>query len=148
MPRLQRQAVEGTHLILYDGVCGLCNRFVRFVLAHDHARLFQFASLQSRVAESALSTFGLDPGDLATFYLLPGHGTGASFPLSKSRATLFVLDALGWPWRAARIFALLPASAADGLYDLVAQNRHRLFGKLELCPRPGPEHRDRFIDQS
>jgi predicted DCC family thiol-disulfide oxidoreductase YuxK len=145
MSRLQIQGGYETHLILYDGVCGLCNRFVRFVVAHDRAHIFQFASLQSRVAQSALSPFGLDPSDLTTFYLLPRHGTGGSFPLSKSRATFFVLGALGWPWRAARVLAVLPSSATDRLYDALAENRYRLFGRHELCAMPRADDPDRFI---
>jgi predicted DCC family thiol-disulfide oxidoreductase YuxK len=146
MVGLREQGEDGPHLILYDGVCGLCNRLIRFVLAHDSARLFRFASLQSAAARSALGPSGLSPNSLTTFYLLPNHGRNGSFPLDKSRAALFVMIALGWPWKAAAILGILPTSMADRLYDIVARNRCRLFGRQEQCELPLPEHRSRFTE--
>jgi predicted DCC family thiol-disulfide oxidoreductase YuxK len=145
MVELPKQA-EGPHLILYDGLCGLCNRLIRFVLVRDRAGRFHFASLQSPMARSALATFNLNPDSLTTFYLLPGGGANPTFPLDKSRAALFVVTALGWPWKAAAVLGFLPTSLTDRLYDAVARNRYRLFGRQEQCNLPSAEHLSRFRD--
>ena len=137
---------EGAHLILYDGVCGLCSRFNQFVIAYDRSRLFHFASLQSAAGRAALQRFGADCDELTTFYVLANYRSASPAPLSKSRAALFVATRLGWPWRAASLFYLVPKALAEQLYDLVARHRYRMFGRYERCPLPDPAHRDRFID--
>ena len=87
-------------IILYDGVCGLCNRFNRFVLARDPAGRFRFAALQSALAGQILARHGRDPRDLDTLYLVLGHGRPGERLLRKSDAALWILRELGGPWRA------------------------------------------------
>ena len=134
------------HLMLYDAVCGLCNRVNRFVLARDRAGLFRFASLQSDAAREALRPHGRDPRSLDTFFVLADQGTVRERLLSRSDAALFVLEAVGGAWRLLSFFRAVPRPFRDLVYDLVARHRYRLFGRSETCPVPPPEHRARFID--
>ena len=138
--------MSGRHLILYDGVCGLCNRLNRFVLERDAVAVFQFASLQSRLGQSILRGYGRDPDKLETLYVVVNYGSESAVLLSKSRAALFVLKTLGGPWRLAASLGVLPHRLLDWAYDLVARHRYRVFGRYENCLMPGPEYETRFID--
>jgi predicted DCC family thiol-disulfide oxidoreductase YuxK len=137
---------EGAHLVLYDGVCGLCHGLVQFILKRDKRGVFHFAALQSSVARTILQPFGSNPDDLSTFFVLLNYRGSAPRQLSKGRAVIFVADALGWPWRVVRPLAVLPSVILDGLYDLIARNRYRMFGRRDECLIPQPEDRRRFID--
>jgi predicted DCC family thiol-disulfide oxidoreductase YuxK len=137
---------EGRHLLLFDGVCGLCASLVQFVLARDPAGVFHFASLSSPEGRSIVTRHGGDPDDVSTVYVVADYRTPGPRPLTRSRAALFVLGALGWPWKAATLFGLLPTALLDRAYDVVARNRYRVFGRREQCLMPRPEWRDRFID--
>ena len=139
-------AGEGEHLLLYDGVCGLCNRVNRFVLRRDRAGTFDFAALQSRTAREVLAPFGVDPGQLRTFYVIAGYRGADPILLERSRAALFVLRTLGGPWKALTLLGVLPRTLLDAAYDAVARRRYRLFGRFDVCPLPAPEHRRRFLD--
>jgi predicted DCC family thiol-disulfide oxidoreductase YuxK len=88
---------EGRHLLLYDGVCGLCDRLVQFVLTHDGRGLFRFAPLQSATGRALIERSGADPDDLTTFYVVRDYGSPRAQTLVKGRAALFVARALGWP---------------------------------------------------
>lgn len=136
------------HLVLYDGVCGLCNRIVQFLLVHDHQAVFSFASLQSPIGQTMVERFGGDSSELATFYVLPNYRAEHVTMLNKSTAALFVAGELGWPWTIARLARVLPTAIRDGLYDVIARSRYRLFGRLDSCVVPQPEFRRRFIDLS
>ena len=90
---------EGAHLVLYDGVCGLCSRLVQFVLRHDTRCVFSFASLQSAIGQAMVRKAGGDPRDLNSFYVVANYRAVDSRAFTKSDATLFVLARLGWPWK-------------------------------------------------
>jgi predicted DCC family thiol-disulfide oxidoreductase YuxK len=134
------------HLILYDGVCGLCNRLNQFVLPRDRRGTFDFASLQSGMGRSVLRRFGKNPGDLNTFYVVTNYRSDSPALLSKSRASLFLVKELGGPWRWLGLFGVLPTALLDWGYDLVARNRYRFFGRYETCLMPSDEYKTRFID--
>jgi predicted DCC family thiol-disulfide oxidoreductase YuxK len=134
------------HLILYDGVCGLCDRLIRFVLRHDAADGFRFAPLQGPLAIDLLRRYGRDARDLDTVYVVANHGQAGEALLSKGRAILFVLKGLGGVWSWSRIFGVLPTSFIDLVYDGVARHRYRWFGRHESCPLPEARHRAKFID--
>lgn len=134
----------GRHLVLYDGVCALCSRLVQFLLTHDRQCAFRFASLQSPKGREAVEDSGSE--DLTTFYVIANYQTTLARRLSKGRAALFVISALGWPWKVAGLFGALPTASLDRLYDLVARNRYRVFGRPDHCLTPRPEYRSRFID--
>ncbi len=132
-----------THVILYDGVCGLCNGLVRFVLPRDRRRLFKFAQLQSPIAEAALAPFERGAQALDTFYVIENYGGPDAQLHWKSRAAFAVARGLGWWWVAP--LRLVPRGLADVIYDIVARNRYRWFGKHDTCPIPDPQHRSRFL---
>ena len=135
-------------IILYDGVCGLCHRLNRFVLARDQAGRFRFAALQSALAGEILARHCRDPRDLDTLYLVLGHGGPDERLLRKSDAALRILRELGGAWRAASLLRVVPRPLRDLAYDLVARSRYRLFGRYDTCPLPDPRHRARFLDLS
>ena len=131
-------------VVLYDGVCGLCNRVVRFVLRRDREAVFRFAALQSPLAEGVLAQHGARASDLDTFYVVDGKEL-----FSRSDAVVFVLRMLGGRWAvAAGAFQIVPRRIRDWVYKTVARNRYRLFGKYETCPLPTAEQRERFVERS
>lgn len=143
---LPRESTAGQHLILYDGVCGLCDRLNQFVLPRDPGGLFDFASLQSETGRSIVRRFGRNPDDLDTFYVVADYRTGSPALLSKAYAGLFVMKMVGPPWSWLGALRLLPRALLDWGYDLTARHRYRLFGRYDSCLLPRPEYRDRFID--
>jgi predicted DCC family thiol-disulfide oxidoreductase YuxK len=138
--------VAGAHLVLYDGVCGLCNRLLQFVIRRDHGGVFRFASLQSAVGRSIVERSGGDPGELTSFYVIAEYQTPAARMLDRSDAAVFVAGVLGWPWRAVRLIRFVPRALRDRAYDVVARSRYRVFGRFDHCLIPSPELRNRFID--
>jgi predicted DCC family thiol-disulfide oxidoreductase YuxK len=137
---------EGAHLVLYDGVCGLCSRLLQFLLKHDHRGVFTFASLQSATGRATVERFGGNPNELTSFCVLANYRADDARMFSRSSAVLFVVRELGWPWKAAVLMRVLPTPILDRLYDGVARTRYRLFGRLEHCPTMPPELRGRFIE--
>jgi len=137
---------QGVHLVLYDGVCGLCNRLLQFLLEHDDAAVFTFASLQSPVGRAMVERFGGDPDELISFYVVANYRAGGAQLLSRSSAALFVAGQLRWPWKAARLLRILPSAIREYIYNVIARNRYRVFGRYDQCLVPSPEFRHRFID--
>jgi predicted DCC family thiol-disulfide oxidoreductase YuxK len=138
--------LQGAPVVLYDGVCGLCNRLNRFILKRDRRNLFRFAPLQGRFARQVLERHGKDPRDLDTLYLVLDPGRPSERILWKARAVLEILRNLGGVWKLSAVLRVLPARLLDRLYDLVAKYRYRIFGKLESCPIPAPGEREKFIE--
>ena len=146
--RSPQPSPAGSHLVLYDGVCGLCNRLLHFVLLRDGRAVFRFASLQSDIGRAMVARFGGNPDDLTTLYVVADYQSEKARALTRSRGALFIARRLGWPWNLALAFRVLPAALLDRLYDVVASSRYRIFGRYDQCPIPRPEHRTRFIDAS
>lgn len=134
-------------IIFYDGVCGLCNRLVQFVLRHDKRDYFRFAALQSNLARSTLQRHDRDAEDLDTVYVVVQYDQPTERLLARSDAILFLLKQLGGIWRVAALGKVLPRPVRDSIYGLVARNRYRVFGKSESCMVPAPKHRAKFLDQ-
>jgi predicted DCC family thiol-disulfide oxidoreductase YuxK len=134
-------------IIFYDGVCGLCNRLVRFVLKHDQRDWFRFAALQSDFARNILRQHNCDRDDLDRFYLVLDYQQSSERLLSRNDAAVEVLRQLGGRWRAlAALLALSPKQLRDWRYNLIARNRYRMFGKHQTCPLPNPKDRHKFLD--
>ena len=130
-------------ILLYDGVCGLCNRFVQFVLKHDATAQFCFASLQSDYSTRILQQHALDSQDLDTVYVVEAPGTQ---PKSRSDAVISILRTMGGFWSAiATVLRIFPKPVRDWGYNLLARNRYRIFGKYESCPLPEKKYQDRFL---
>ena len=140
------QNPEDKRIVLYDGVCGLCNRLVQFILKRDIHDRFRFASLQSEFGDQLLKRHGYDSRDLDTFYLVTNHGKPTESVLMRSDAILEVVATLGGVWKLAGVGAVIPKVMRDGMYSVVARNRYRVFGKSESCMLPSAEHRAKFLD--
>lgn len=128
-------------IIFYDGVCALCNGFVRFVLRFERRPLFKFAPLQSTVAEELLTPRGVDLQNLRTVVLLNADGSIAE----RSDAVLSIATHLRRPWSIFASLRFIPPVLRDSAYRLVASLRYKLFGKYEQCPLTPPELRERFL---
>jgi len=127
-------------VILYDGVCVFCSRWVRFVAARDLAQRFRFTAIQSGYGTRLAQAFGIDSNDPDTNAVV--HGGRVFF---KSDAALMVLSHLpGWHW--VRVLRFVPKPLRDAVYNLVARNRYRIFGKYENCFIPDAELRARVIE--
>jgi predicted DCC family thiol-disulfide oxidoreductase YuxK len=137
---------QGVHLVLYDGVCGLCNRLLQFLLVVDHRAVFEFASLQSATGRAIVERAGGHPDGLNSFYVSANYRTPRARVITKGEAALFVAGELGWPWKLTGLMRALPSGWLDRAYDLVARNRYRVFGRHEECLAPRPEFRNRFVE--
>lgn len=133
-------------IILYDGVCGLCNRFVQFLIARDHSDRYRFAALQSPLGRDLVRKHGGDPEEISTVYLIEGWGTESERARTRGKAALHAISKLGGGWRVLGILRHLPAFLLNLGYAVVAKLRYRLFGRLEACPMPSPESRKKFLD--
>lgn len=146
-------------IVLYDGVCGLCNRGVQFVLSRDPDGLFRYASLQGPLAAGILGRHGADARDLDTVYVVLHANQPEEKLLARSDAVIFLLRHIGTHvgarpasaqfshWRAAGlVLQVIPRPLREWAYRFVAQNRYRIFGRHEACPVPSEETRSRFLD--
>ncbi len=133
-------------IVLYDGVCGLCNRLTQFLLKRDHHDRLRFASLQSEFAAVILRRQGKDASDLDTVYVVQDYGEANERLLARSDAIICLGRELGGIWSAAVLAKALPRFLRDWLYNLVARNRYRVFGKYDSCMIPEPKHRRKFLD--
>jgi predicted DCC family thiol-disulfide oxidoreductase YuxK len=127
-------------IILFDGVCNLCNSSVKFIIKRDSDGQFKFASLQSETGQTLLRMHGLNK-DLSSFVLLEDDKV-----YLKSSAALHVCRKLDSAWPILSLFRFLPPFIRDFLYDFVAKNRYKWFGKEESCLVPSPEWKQRFLD--
>lgn len=134
------------HLILFDGVCALCHWVVRFVLARDGRQVFDFAPLDSAVGRLFLDRLAPPAREADTIYLVSDYRSAHPTLLSKGRAASSIAKRLDRPWRWLGAVEVLPAAVLDRLYDVVARHRYSVFGRYDVCPAPGPEHRSRFIN--
>ncbi|CAN5428784.1 DCC1-like thiol-disulfide oxidoreductase family protein [soil metagenome] len=133
-------------LILFDGVCGLCNKFVQYVLNHDPDGRFRFASLQSDMAREILQRHGRDPALLKTIYLIRSPGRPNEQVFTKSAAALRIIGDLQGASKGLKLFLIVPAPLRDLGYDMVAAVRYKVFGKHDVCPMPTAADRERFLD--
>ena len=138
---------ETPPIILYDGVCGLCNRLVQFLLKHDKQGRLRFASLQSDFAAKVLQRHGIDPKDLDTLHVIENYELPNERVLQRSDAILRASRELGGFWSVlAAAGKVVPRALRDPLYRFVARNRYRVFGKYDTCMLPEPNQRSRFLD--
>lgn len=132
---------HGKSIILFDGVCNLCNGAVRFIVKRDSSARFSFASLQSRVAKQLLSQYALPSNDIYSILLIRN---GILF--DRSDAILEIAKDLDGMWRTLRVLKFLPKRLRDFIYKLVANNRYKIFGKQDSCLIPTQDLRARFIE--
>ena len=127
-------------VIIFDGQCVFCSGWARFVLAVDRKARYRLLPAQSPLGEALYRHFGLDPANYETNILL--EDGVATF---KADGSIRMAVGLGFPWSLAAVFRALPRAWRDGLYDLVARNRYRLFGRSAVCYAPRADYRDRFL---
>jgi len=131
----------GDHpVLLFDGVCNLCNGVVQFIIPRDPAGRIRFAPLQSSAGKALMSGHGLPPGDLDSVVLVEDGRV-----YRKSNAVIRVAELLGWPYRAASVGRAVPQSVRNRLYDIVASNRYDVFGRKDQCMIPDEDVSDRFL---
>jgi predicted DCC family thiol-disulfide oxidoreductase YuxK len=162
-------------IILFDGVCNFCSRSVRFVLKRDNGGYFKFASLQGETAKELLNRYGQyhrEPGQVHLRHPRhshlqhphhpdhPAHPSHYPYPVQpdsfiliedgrlymKSTAALRVCGHLPGAWKLLSMLRIIPRPVRDLVYDLVAQNRFKWFGRNDSCLLPSPEERNRFLD--
>jgi len=127
-------------VVLFDGVCNLCSGSVQFILKRDKNNLFQFASLQSKPGQEYLKKFNLPADTFNSFVLVEGDNI-----YTRSTAALRIAKNLkGWKWLYA--FRIVPKFIRDAVYNLIAKNRYRWFGKKNECWIPTPDLRARFLE--
>ena len=129
------------HILLFDGVCNLCNRTVGFIIRNDPAGIFKFASLQSEKGQEILKLYGL-PEDQINFIIFIREGK----LYKRSTAVLLVLKDLGGIWKLFYSLIIVPPFIRDFLYNLIAKRRYHLFGKRSVCMVPSTDIKDRFLE--
>jgi predicted DCC family thiol-disulfide oxidoreductase YuxK len=132
--------MQFSNIILFDGVCNLCNSSVQFVIRHDKGAKFKFASLQSEFGQKILREEQLPVDDLRSFILIENGKV-----YTRSTAALRVAKKLGGAWPLLYGFIIVPRFIRDAVYDLIARNRYKWFGKQEACWVPTPELKNRFL---
>ncbi|HEX8117540.1 MAG TPA: DCC1-like thiol-disulfide oxidoreductase family protein [Pyrinomonadaceae bacterium] len=137
------ETFDGAPVLLYDGVCGFCNKSVQLILDHDHKGSMRFAALQSDYGQAVIERHA-ELRDLDSVVYVERRTTGERI-YTRSDAALKVADYLGGFWKLFLAARLLPRPLRDYCYDLLARNRYKLFGKYDACMLPPPEVRSRFI---
>jgi len=128
------------NVILFDGVCNLCNASVQFVLKHDKNKIFKFAAQQSEIGQKLLIHHNLENNNLNSFVFIE---IGKAF--TRSTAALRVSKGLNFPINVLYGFIIVPAIVRDYVYDFIAEKRYLLFGKKESCMLPSDEYKARFL---
>lgn len=128
-------------IILFDGVCNLCNGAINFIIKHDPKGIFKFASLQGETGKKLLAQHNIDPQETDSIVLIDNDQVSV-----KSSAALRIAKNLnqGYPFLFG--FMIIPTFIRNGVYDFIAANRYKWFGKKESCMLPTPELRSRFLD--
>ncbi|WP_010516695.1 thiol-disulfide oxidoreductase DCC family protein [Croceivirga radicis] len=134
--------MEAKKIILFDGVCNLCNGAVQFIIKRDKRSVFKFASLQSEIGKQLTKERGIDTELLDSIILIE---PGIAY-YSKSTAALEIMKSFGGVWNLTRLFTVLPEGFRDIVYDFIAKNRYKWFGKKDACMIPTPELQSRFLD--
>lgn len=131
---------ENDQIIMFDGVCKLCNGWSRFIIRFDAHRVFRLCSMQSEEGQAILRWFGYPTENFETMLLIQGNKA-----LEKSDSFLAIVSQLPFPWRLIGIFRYLPKRLRDWCYDRIALNRYKLFGRYEVCLLATPDHAARFL---
>jgi len=128
-------------IILFDGVCNLCNSSVQFVIQHDKKDVFRFVALQSELGQEILKHIGVNPKNIDSIIL---YDPGVAY-YYKSKAALEIAKNLGGFWHFGTIFRIIPTGISNQLYDYIAENRYKWYGKKESCMIPTAELKSKFL---
>ena len=130
----------GKPIVLYDGVCGLCDSFVQFVIKRDRAEVVRFAPLQSDAGENLLRAFNLPPRELSFIVVIEGKNS-----FIKSAAVFEVLRYLPGVWSRLALLRYIPAGISDVFYEFTARHRYKWFGRYDACVVPTESQKKRFL---
>ncbi|QED36957.1 thiol-disulfide oxidoreductase DCC family protein [Antarcticibacterium arcticum] len=133
---------ENKKIILFDGVCNLCNNSVQFIIERDKEDVFRFASLQSETGKQLTAERGIDPEAMDSIILIE---PGVAY-YEKSTAALEISRHLSGGYSNLKYFSILPEGFRNVVYDLIARNRYKWFGKKDECMIPTPELKSRFLE--
>ncbi|MEH6704406.1 MAG: thiol-disulfide oxidoreductase DCC family protein [Galbibacter orientalis] len=134
---------SGKKIILFDGVCNLCNRSVQFVIKRDSKDVFRFASLQSDLGKKLLAERNINPQETDSIVLIEPNVAY----YTRSSAAIEIAKELEGLWSLISAFNyILPENIRDSIYNFIAKNRYKWFGKKDECPLPTPEQRRKFIE--
>lgn len=128
-------------IILFDGVCNLCNNSVQFVIKHDKKDIFRFTALQSDLGQKIIKHLGIDTKNIDSIVLYEPNKAY----YYKAEAALKIINEFGGIYFLLRVFSLFPKSIANAVYDYVARNRYRWYGKQDACMVPTPELSAKFL---
>jgi len=128
------------NIVLFDGICNLCNHIVDFLIDRDSKKRFRFASLQSDIGQKIVKKFNLATIEVYTIILVEGEKC-----YTKSTAVLRIAKMLKAPWPILFGFIIIPRFFRDALYNIISKRRYRWFGKMDKCRIPTEELRDRFL---
>lgn len=131
---------EGYDIVLFDGVCNLCNQAIDFIMRNDPKGHFKFGALQDKKTQELLTPYEVDKDYLDSIVLVRKNRV-----FYKSRAALEIARKLKGLWPLLYVFIIIPNLLRNPLYDWIAQNRYKWFGKKETCRLPTPEEKDRFL---
>ena len=137
----QRHSSREPSIVVFDGLCNLCDRSVQFVVRHDPRGRFLLCWRQSERGETLMRSHGLSVDEVDSIVLIEG---GRAF--LRSDAALRIAAGLGWPWKVFRILAILPRPVRDGMYGFVARKRYRWFGRKDGCRVASAAMEKRFLD--
>lgn len=133
--------MNNDHIILFDGVCNLCNGAVNFIIKKDKKQLYRFASLQSGFGKSLLKQYELESDDLNSFVLIENNK-----PYLKSSAALHIAKNVGGIYSTLYVLMIIPRFIRDFFYSVIAKNRYKWFGKTNECMIPTPQLQARFLE--
>lgn len=128
-------------VILFDGVCNFCNDSVRKVIKHDTKNQFVFTSLQSDIGKEITKYLGVDTSKIDSIIL---YEPSVAYDI-KSTAALKIMNAFGGVWKLTQVFWILPEGLRNIVYDYIAKNRYKWFGKKEACMIPSKEIQEKFL---
>jgi predicted DCC family thiol-disulfide oxidoreductase YuxK len=129
-------------LILFDGVCNLCNTSVQYVIKHDKNNVFMFTALQSDIGQQLIEDYKIDTNKVDSILLYTPE-KGIDY---KSTAALKIAAQLGFPQNLMTVFFVIPPFIRNWVYDYIAKNRYKWYGKKESCWIPTPELKSKFLD--
>lgn len=132
---------ENKKIILFDGVCNLCNSSVQFVIQHDKKDVFRFVAIQSELGQEILKHIGINPINIDSIVL---YEPGIAYHY-KSDAALEIAKNIGGLFHLGTVFKIIPAGVRNHLYDYIAKNRYKWYGKKEQCMIPSKELKSKFL---
>lgn len=138
--KLPPNITDTDKVILFDGVCKLCNAWSNFIIRNDHGYVFKLCSVQSVEGQKILEHFGLPVDVFETMLYVEGPRC-----YKQSDAFFHVLAQLGYPWKVACVLWVFPKTLRNWAYDRIALNRYRLFGKYDYCALPTADHEARYL---